>query len=546
MVNRIDRDAVVYASDGEFGRVHQVVVDTSSKELTHVVVSPTDSTTLLLVPAEDVLEGEGPVVRLRHGREWYLARRRDLAYEPSGYEAVSTHALSEGEAATAAGSPVVTDVSSDTVAFETGWAGDRPLPGDDPTAFNTGDQGLLGGQTVPLTADTDSAIPQDATGATLGTSEFSHTFPQGTGRQRKGKELIGLPVITFSDGRKLGTIKDILVDPDQNRVIALLIDSGGWFSSAKVIPWTSIRTVGPDSIIIPDATAVIPANTDSYIRRIMDSKNVLSGTRVYTEDGRDLGTIGDMFLDDSSGQVEGYEVSGGLLNSTLKGKKFMPAPATITVGKDVAFVPSSVGDEMEAQVGGLQGAAQQAGAHAAELGDRTALRRDEQLRASIGRPVGQDVYADDGTAIALRGTTLDEGAVSRAELYGKQNELLAAVGAGSTNEALSQARDNLSGTFSSLKAKFDEVTAKQEEARQQRRLEYALGRPVTRVILNRQDEVILDTGQIVTNRAIEQAREAGVLNLLLDSVYEGTPELGPDSFRSGETGQASLPAQHDE
>lgn len=551
MLNRIDRGAVVYASDGEFGRVHQVVVDTNSKQLTHVVVSPTGIGTLLLVPAEDVLEGEGSVVRLRNGREWYMARERELAYEPSGYEAISAGTLSASAPAASTGSPVLTDVSADTVAFETAGTGTSHSDTNRMSASATGGQPAYARGSASVSgeteADTTLGAAAESTGASgASTSEFSQTFPQGTGRQRKGKELIGLPIITFSDGRRLGSVKDILVDPDQNRVIALLADTGGWFSAAKVIPWTSIRTVGPDSIIVPDATSVIPANTDSYIRRIMDSRNVLSGTRVYTEDGRDLGTIGDMFLEDSSGQVVGYEVSGGLFNATLKGKKFMPAPATITVGKDVAFVPSSVGDEMEAQVGGLQGAAQHAGDQAAELGSRTAEQRDAQLRASIGRPVGHDVYAQDGTAIALRGTTLDEGAVNRAELYGKQNELLAAVGAGSANEALGQARDNISSTFSNLRAKLDEVTSRQDEARQQRRMEYALGRPVTRVILNQQDEVILDTGQIITHRAVEQAREAGVLNLLLDSVYEGAPDLAPDSFRSGETGQASLPAQHNE
>jgi hypothetical protein len=44
-------------------------------------------------------------------------------------------------------------------------------------------------------------------------------------------------------------------------------------------------------------------------------------------------------------------------------------------------------------------------------------------------------------------------------------------------------------------------------------------RPVTRVILDPEDKVILNVGELITHRAIRQATESGVLNILLSSVY---------------------------
>jgi regulator of extracellular matrix RemA (YlzA/DUF370 family) len=58
-----------------------------------------------------------------------------------------------------------------------------------------------------------------------------------------------------------------------------------------------------------------------------------------------------------------------------------------------------------------------------------------------------------------------------------------------------------------------------------RRIQHALGRPVTRVILDDQDQVILNVGELVTHRAIARARQANSLEMVLGSVYTHSPEL---------------------
>jgi hypothetical protein len=72
------------------------------------------------------------------------------------------------------------------------------------------------------------------------------------------------------------------------------------------------------------------------------------------------------------------------------------------------------------------------------------------------------------------------------------------------------------------------------------RIKRALGRPVTRVILDSQDNVILNTGEVITNQAARRARVAGVLDILLDSVYEGDAALSAEDMRGPESGIASL------
>ncbi|MDJ0734958.1 MAG: hypothetical protein QNJ47_12975 [Nostocaceae cyanobacterium] len=59
---------------------------------------------------------------------------------------------------------------------------------------------------------------------------------------------------------------------------------------------------------------------------------------------------------------------------------------------------------------------------------------------------------------------------------------------------------------------------KQEEVRN------ALGRPVTRIIFDRENNIILNVGDLITHHSIKEARQAGTLDILLASVYQNKSE----------------------
>lgn len=55
---------------------------------------------------------------------------------------------------------------------------------------------------------------------------------------------------------------------------------------------------------------------------------------------------------------------------------------------------------------------------------------------------------------------------------------------------------------------------------EQEQIKDAMGRPVTRVIKDQENNVILNIGDLINHKAIKEARQAGVLRTLLDSVYQ--------------------------
>ena len=267
---------------------------------------------------------------------------------------------------------------------------------------------------------------------------------------RKGSDLIGKPVVSFDAGEQFEKIQDLIFDQNNNQLLGFVVDEGGWFSGARVLPLNRIQAVGPDAVIVPDKNAVIAADNEPTFRKILERNNILKGTKIITTDGKDLGTLVDLYFDEQTGAVEGYEASGGIFADAVSGRSFVPAPHTLKIGEDVAFVPPETAQLMEEQVGGLRGAAQSAtesvssaASTAAETvssaastaatsvtaaATNTAVSAEQQKEFVVGRTAERDVTTKDGTLLVAAGQQVTPLAVDEVELLGALADLYRATG----------------------------------------------------------------------------------------------------------------------
>ncbi len=477
---------------------------------------------------------------------------------------------------------------------------------------------------------------------------------------RKGKDIIGKPVIAYDSGEKIETVVDLIFDQDDNCLLGFLIDEGGWFSNAKVLPLELVKAIGIDAVIIPTKDAIAISNEYAAIHKILEANNILNGTRIMTTDGRDLGTLIDFYFDEKTGRVEGYEASGGLFADAYSGRSFVPAPQTLKIGEDVAFVPTETAGLMEEQTGGLKAVMQSAseklqetaqvagdklqeGAQVAgdklqqaskvvstkvtdTIVDREAQKAfvvgkvaqktvdtpdgqhlvlagavittaaavvaanseilDELYRSAggnltdplnermgntvagltveqaKGRRAQQSVYTPEGYIVAAQGQIVTAQVIERAKTNHQESALLEAVGLSATGAAKSKAGsltaatgDRLKTTtatagehlqegaahlWDKVKETANDLQGRSAQAIDEQRIKGALGRPTTRVILDPNDEVILNVGELISHKAIESARSAGILDLLLDSVYTETPKLSLEELRAPGAGKSAL------
>lgn len=539
---------------------------------------------------------------------------------------------------------------------------------------------------------------------------------------RNGKSILGLKVTGEADGVELGTVKDLIFDHNSDEVVGLLISERELFGliDAKVIPWNQVRSIGKHAVMVPNEHAIVNAGDEPRIRSIMDRSTALSGTTIRTTEGQDLGTFADMYIDETTGQVVGYEVSGGFFADSMSGKHYMAASPDIRIGRDVALVPAEVAHELEShrqnEPGGLKGAAASVKEKATEAYENIAtasiekqkefvvgkvasrdvvipadkaeaappapstgtselsstaslpaapeynalpsadnadtistgvtssntvsetsyassyvqpselsttselssssaqsnvsssgepvdgeilVRKGETItrehadraesagilhqlviaaggtsasnaisagqeklsgmgagvqgnaeEAAIGRVAGREVQADNGSTLVAPGQVITQGIMDRARAVGKEREVIAAAGVGTAAAGAATVQEHAVGVWETIKEKAAELTGTAHEKKaeydaqaEQKRINNALGRPVTRVILDPSDHVILNTGDLITHAAIDSARQAGVLEILLDSVYTTDPEITPEMLRAREPGEAALPTQ---
>lgn len=175
----------------------------------------------------------------------------------------------------------------------------------------------------------------------------------------KATDIIGLKVLTLQEGKEIEEVDDIIYDPLENKIKALLVDPGGWFSDAKVVLFKDIKSIGKDEILVNSQDAVAKASDVSErISGIAKENKHLTHTKIVTEDGKKLGKVSDVYFDDKTGEVIEFEVTQGGLFDLASGKKKLHISDIITVGEDATIVRGYTQEEVkqQAQTQGLQGA----------------------------------------------------------------------------------------------------------------------------------------------------------------------------------------------
>jgi uncharacterized protein YrrD len=493
---------------------------------------------------------------------------------------------------------------------------------------------------------------------------------------RKGSDLIGKLIVAYETGERIERVEDLIFDQSGNRVLGFVVDEGGWARKARVLPLREVQSIGVDAIVVPSKRSIVSVDQVPEMKEVLQRNKALRKTKLMTTDGREIGTLEDLYFDDKTGAIEGYEVSGGLFAEKDSGRGFIPAPETLRVGENIAFVPPETVDIMldhavrppasaTADHPILERDKEGAGERLRNVTDRSpdlvrsSVSLAEQKEFVVGKRVNQDVVAPDGTLLVVRGEqvtllaakeaerqgvldtlvraadgkatesrdrteatvddfplltpeeprpdtpprefkvepmeetageTLHQGeigwqersygtpstaevehakgyrvqrgiktvegvviaapgqivtdrVVERARTYHKERELMDAVGlsiggaahSGPGNffteagerlrEGAIEAKESLGNLWERVKDRVDEMRERTAHESEEQRVKRALGRPVNRTVLDQQDNVLLSAGELITHQAVDRARRAGVLDILLSSVDSQESEL---------------------
>ncbi|MGF7237336.1 MAG: hypothetical protein ACQSGP_20590 [Frankia sp.] len=180
----------------------------------------------------------------------------------------------------------------------------------------------------------------------------------------RATQLVGLPVLSITEGEAVGDIKDVLYVPERGGVVGFTLNRrrtlGGPMKEPLAL--TSVFAIGQDAVTIADATALEGGTAKLRSGARADAQRNVLANQVLTDTGAAIGRVADLIVaigvvaadatetrsgggtyDDGqvwhAGDVVGYE-----LEPPAKGEqpRFLPLPDTLAVSGEILMVPAGI------------------------------------------------------------------------------------------------------------------------------------------------------------------------------------------------------------
>ena len=152
---------------------------------------------------------------------------------------------------------------------------------------------------------------------------------------KKSVEIIGLPIISITEGKELGNVKELLINYSNGTIAALVIDDGKWYLGAKLLPFATISGLGESAVTINNSSDITTITNQPEFEKLLEADIKIIGTKVLTKGGKIQGKINEFSID-ISGKITTCEMEkadGEVIE--------LPSQNIVTFGKAVLIVADS-------------------------------------------------------------------------------------------------------------------------------------------------------------------------------------------------------------
>lgn len=255
---------------------------------------------------------------------------------------------------------------------------------------------------------------------------------------KKSIQVVGLPIISISEGQEIGNVKSLVINPDKGSVDFLTIEHEDWQVSVKAIPFKKVVGIGEYAVTVESENAVIDLNEIPIANQLVNKKIKITGTKVMTRKGQLIGEIGEFFIDEDNGFILGAQLNASDREVVLDAK------AVLTFGKDIIIVNEDAQSYFLDSAEQLQG--EKASAEINANGDESVHNnasmddiegdlleemeqkdgseeeiqsiKEKQVEILKNKRVLKDIYDNEGNLLFSRGSTLQEEDIMKAQEAG--------------------------------------------------------------------------------------------------------------------------------
>lgn len=189
--------------------------------------------------------------------------------------------------------------------------------------------------------------------------------------------VIGMPVLSRATGNKLGSVRDVCVDPVNGLLLGLAITAAD--GNPAILAYDDIYCFGRDAIMAETDDAARPQNNDPNAN-LPQAREHLVGTKVISESGKLLGQIANVFVTLQPPPLVVYEIRSSILDKLLGREFFVLASAGHSLSDDAErlLVP--------------EGTAETAATNIADLVNQALMVRTFAPPESAGESVRDDTW----------------------------------------------------------------------------------------------------------------------------------------------------------
>jgi sporulation protein YlmC with PRC-barrel domain len=112
-------------------------------------------------------------------------------------------------------------------------------------------------------------------------------------------DVKGRKVVAIDSATTVGKLSDLVLDPGQRRIAALVLSKTS--GKAHVLPWPDISAFGDDAVTIANEGVIV--TPDERLARLADKTHSAHGKQVLSTEGVVLGEVKDLDFEPDSGTI---------------------------------------------------------------------------------------------------------------------------------------------------------------------------------------------------------------------------------------------------
>lgn len=247
---------------------------------------------------------------------------------------------------------------------------------------------------------------------------------------KKTVDIIGVQLISITEGKKLGVVKSLVIDANTGTVTALAIEDNKWYLGAKFLPISEVSSIGEYAVTTTSSDTLLSITEASEMEPLLEADIKVIGTKVLTTSGKIQGTVTELFIDES-GKIVECEIEDNNSTTTVTADKI------VTFGKEVLIINESPKTTAKTTVATKPGTSPQqqptaakdypqttaVSAHDHHTENTTTKFDEKQRNYLLGKKATRRITTDNGMVIVDNGAEITEAVLQKAKLAGKFAEL---------------------------------------------------------------------------------------------------------------------------